>query len=390
MVEAPPIPTLDLEAFLSGSEGEKKFIETLRQGAVASGFMYCRAHKTPKGLPEEMFAQLRAFARLPMEEKRALFDPAVAGERGYLAFQDEKHMRGEGGGDLKEAISIGRGPTYHGPNRHVLDYPENIWPEIPGFQEVMLEGYCWLDEMKRHFSQALALSLELPNHYFEERFENGDNLLRALHYFGFSPGDEEEREGKPFKLARVNDYDSILLPQNMDTSVLEGAMRTADHMDSNGFTELLLEEDPKQEGKREGLEAKIGGIWYKVTPPSDHLVINIGEMITRVTNGLYKSAEHRVPTPTNPDQLSRNRLAFGYFCHPRKEVPLTILETCTSRDNPQRYADNVPAGVFLMAYLATTGMLGENSHEKFKEMYNGRYFNVVREIEIKLGQGKCR
>jgi isopenicillin N synthase-like dioxygenase len=197
----------------------------------------------------------------------------------------------------------------------------NIFPdELPDFEKFTVETYRTFEETGKTLLRAIALFLNLPEGYFEEKVYKGDSILRALHYFPIENPDA--------------------LPSD--------AVRAAAHGDINLITLLMG-------ASAEGLEVlRMDGKWIAVTALPDQIIINVGDMLDRLTNHHLKSTIHRVVNPSR-EKMKFSRFSIPFFMHPRPEMDLTCLESCISTDNPKVYVD-MTAGEFLDERLRELGL----------------------------------
>ncbi len=215
--------------------------------------------------------------------------------------------------DLKEFYHVGQPEPING-------MPENVFPdEFPDFKENTVVAYQTLEQAGRTLLRAIALYLELPEDYFEDKVDHGDSILRAIHYF----------------------------PLNPDL-VQEGAVRAAAHGDINLITLLMG-------ASAEGLEVlRRDGKWIPITALPDQVIVNVGDMLDRLTNHKLKSTIHRVVNPPR-EKMNSPRYSIPFFMHPRGDMDLTSLESCISTENPKIYED-MTAGAFLDERLRELGL----------------------------------
>jgi isopenicillin N synthase-like dioxygenase len=201
------------------------------------------------------------------------------------------------------------------------EYPANVFPaEYPDFEKNTVEAYQTLEKAGKALLQAIALYLELPEDYFESRVKNGNSILRAIHYF------------------------PILDPDALP----EGAVRAAAHGDINLITLLMG-------ASAEGLEVlRMDGKWIPITALPDQVVVNVGDMLDRLTNHKLKSTIHRVVNPPR-EKMGTSRYSIPFFMHPRSEMDLTCLSSCVSTEYPKIYTD-MTAGAFLNERLIELGL----------------------------------
>lgn len=314
------IPSLDLADFTSGDEHKKrKFVEELGQAYNNIGFVAIKNH----GLSDELVAQLYAvnqsFFSLPTDVKTKYEDPTNFGQRGYIG-KGKEHAKGRKTGDLKEFYHVGQEVLDGDPIKQ--QYPDNIWPEneIPEYQRIALEAYRTIEQAGQQMLRAIAIYLGLEEDYFDEKVHNGNSILRPIHYF---PIDKPEE-------------------------VPEDAVRAAEHGDINLITLLMG-------ASADGLQVlRKDGVWIAITALPDQLVVNVGDMLERLTNNKLKSTIHRVVNPPK-DQLMTSRYSIPFFMHPRSDMKLNCLNSCIDEVNPKAYAD-ITAGEFLSQRLAEIGL----------------------------------
>ena len=222
--------------------------------------------------------------------------------------------------DLKEFYHVGQ-PFKEDGDSVWKEYPDNVFPtEFPAFQKFTVEAFDTLETAGKSLLQAIALYLELAEDYFESRVINGNSILRAIHYF----------------------------PIENPDSMPEGAVRAAAHGDINLITLLMG-------ASSEGLEVlRMDGKWIPITALPDQLVVNVGDMLDRLTNHKLKSTIHRVVNPPR-EKMGTSRFSIPFFMHPRSEMKLKCLDSCVSDAFPKLYVD-MSAGEFLNERLIELGL----------------------------------
>ncbi|MGH6705203.1 MAG: isopenicillin N synthase family dioxygenase [Sphingomicrobium sp.] len=263
----------------------KAFSDELGQSFVDYGFAIVRDHDIPQELIERAEELSKQFFALPEEVKRKYLVPGGGGARGYTAFGVET-AKGAQAFDLKEFWHVGRELSAGHPFRDVM--ADNIWPEeIEGFKETYLALYDAFDEAGLKVLRAIARFLEVDEEYFTDTVRDGNSVMRLLHY----PAQDEPTGNH---------------------------IRAGAHEDINTITLLLGAEEA-------GLELKTkDGRWIPVSPKEGELVINIGDMLQRLTNGLLRSTSHRVVNPA-PDRASHARYSMPYFLHFRPDFVIEAL-----------------------------------------------------------------
>ncbi|RCR65890.1 isopenicillin N synthase family dioxygenase [Larkinella punicea] len=307
------IPSLDLADFKSGDpERKAKFVRDLGAAFNNIGFVSIRNHGLTDELTDNLYGSVKEFFSADEETKKKYEFPELHGQRGYVG-KNKETAKGFKVADLKEFYHVGQPEPING-------MPENVFPdEFPDFRKNTVVTYQTLENAGRTLLRAIALYLELPEDYFEDKVDHGDSILRAIHYF----------------------------PLNPDL-VQEGAVRAAAHGDINLITLLMG-------ASAEGLEVlRRDGKWIPITALPDQVIVNVGDMLDRLTNHKLKSTIHRVVNPPR-EKMNSPRYSIPFFMHPRGDMDLTSLESCISTENPKIYED-MTAGAFLDERLRELGL----------------------------------
>jgi isopenicillin N synthase-like dioxygenase len=310
------IPAVDLGNFVNGDENQRKeFIQELGKAWEDVGFVSVKNHGVPDEYINAFYEQVKAFFALPTDTKLKYEDFDNAGQRGYTSFGREQ-AKGFDTPDLKEFWQIGQEVTDG--DAIAKEYPQNIYVDLlPEFDAIGRKLYKAFEKSGSDLLRAIALYLELPENYFEDKIHNGNSILRAIH------------------------YPPIL-------SEPKSAIRAEQHEDINLITLLVG-------ASADGLQVKDkDGNWIAVNAPEGHLVINVGDMLQRLTNNVLKSTTHRVVNP--PRELwHTSRYSIPFFLHPRSTMDLTCLEKCVTVTNPLNYA-LITAGEYLDERLREIGL----------------------------------
>lgn len=311
------IPSVDLRDFTSGDpERKAKFVKEIGNAFENIGFVALRGHFLPDELVEALYKQVKAFFALPEQTKAQYEIAGIGGQRGYTSFGKE-HAKGRSAGDLKEFWHFGQ---YVEDNPELeAQYPANVTvSELPEFNTVGKETYQMLEKTARYVLRALALHLDLPETYFDGFIHNGNSILRPIHY---PPITEEPKD----------------------------AVRAAAHGDINLITLLM-----GAHGK--GLQVRNHeGAWIDAIAEPDQLMINVGDMLSRLSNNRLKSTIHQVVNP--PRELwGTSRYSIPFFMHPVSDMPLNCLEHCVDDAHPKLYED-ITAGEFLHERLIELGLV---------------------------------
>jgi isopenicillin N synthase-like dioxygenase len=315
-VTADNIPVVDLGDWAAGGEPRRRFVTAVGESLTAIGFFAVRHHGIPDTLTQRAYHVAHAFFHLPPEVKRRYHDPAKHGQRGYTGFATE-HAKDSPAPDLKEFWQIGRPdvPDDHPVHRR---FGPNLWPrEIAGFGETLVELYRHLDQLGAVLLEACALYLDEPAPRFRDLASDSDTIVRVLYYPPVAP------------------------------STPPGAVRSAAHEDINLITLLSA-------ATSDGLELlRHDGTWMPVHTGFDTIVVDAGDMLQNVTNGLYKSTTHRV---VNPSDASSERFSMPCFVHARAEVDLTPLPSCVARTGGVARFPSITAGAYLAQRLREIGL----------------------------------
>jgi isopenicillin N synthase-like dioxygenase len=310
------VPTVDLSQYVNGTAEQKAaFVHDLAKAFHEVGFVAVANHGVPKALVEGFFQASKAFFALPTDLKQRYELSGLAGQRGYTSFGKE-HAKQSQVADLKEFFQIGQEVEADHPRKS--DYPDNpTVNEVPEFVELGKQLYRAFEQAGNHLLEAIALHLNLDKDYFRTRIKDGNSILRAIHY----PPITQE----PASAIRAEQHEDINL-----ITLLVGA--------SAGGLELL-----NSEGK-----------WVAVVPEADEFVINVGDMLQRLTNNYLKSTTHRVVNPPR-EEWHLPRLSIPFFLHPVSEMDLTCLPSCVTSDQPVQYPP-ITAGEYLDERLREIGL----------------------------------
>ncbi|WP_074226679.1 isopenicillin N synthase family dioxygenase [Algoriphagus halophilus] len=316
------IPSLDLADFTSGTEKQKaEFVKKLGDAYQNIGFVAIKNHGLSQELQDRLYQSIQSFFALPDEIKGNYEKPEIGFQRGYTG-KGKEHAKGRNTGDLKEFYHVGQELSKI-PDSDPLksEYPANIWPaEIPEFEKDANEAFSILENAGKSMLRAIALNLDLPEDYFEDKVAYGNSILRQIHYFPIENPDE----------------------------VPEDAVRAAEHGDINLITLLMG-------ASADGLQVlRKDGKWIPITALPDQLVVNVGDMLERLTNKKLKSTIHRVVNPPK-EKMNTSRYSIPFFMHPRSDMDLTCLESCVSEENPKLFPD-ATAGEFLEERLRELGL----------------------------------
>lgn len=269
------------------------------------GFAIVAGHELDPALIEATMADARALFALPAEVKNRYRVAGGAGQRGYTPFAIET-AKNAVAADLKEFWHVGReagrGPAF-----------DNVWPdELRAFRRHALALYGAFESLGARLLGAIGRYLGLDDGLLEAAVAEGDSILRLLHY-------------PPAEFAGPG-------------------LRAGPHEDINAITLLLGAEEA-------GLELLTReGDWLAVNAPPGAVVVNIGDMLARLTNDVLPSTTHRVVNPA-PERRGVARYSAPFFVHFRPDFLIRTLAGCAGPDRPDRYPSPITAGDYLAERL---------------------------------------
>jgi isopenicillin N synthase-like dioxygenase len=279
------------------------------------GFAIVDDHGIDDILIERAWAATKAFFAQPTGAKMPYKSPK-GGARGYTPFGIEI-AKDATENDLKEFWHVGRDlPPGHA---YTNSMPPNIWPDYPAdFKAVFTELYAEFDRVGAQLLSAIARYLGLAPDWFVEPVRDGNSVLRLLHY----PPISAEASG----------------------------IRAGAHEDINLITLLLGAEEA-------GLQLlDRDGQWLAVDPPAGALVVNVGDMLQRLTNHMLPSTTHRVVNPP-PERRGVPRYSMPFFLHLASDFPIATLPGCVTAERPNLYPEPITADDYLQQRLREIGLL---------------------------------
>ena len=308
---------LDKLPVLSLADDKARFAQEIGNSFKTFGFALVKDFDIDRGLIERAWKLSEHFFALPDAEKRSYHNPEIAGARGYTPFGVEiaKDAKAH---DLKEFWHVGRDLPEGSPLADA-SMPPNVWPARPDdFEAVFTELYRQFDATGATILSRIALYLGLDEHWFDPAIEDGNSVMRLLHY---PPLDGIKGE----------------------------AIRAGAHGDINLITLLLGAEEA-------GLELLTkDGTWLDASPPEGAMVINVGDMLERLTNHVLPSTIHRVRNPDG-SRARFSRYSMPFFLHLRSDWPIKTLPQCISAHSPDRYPEPILADQFLQQRLVEIGL----------------------------------
>lgn len=308
------VPELSLLSYVNGSDNDQvTFVNELYNGLKEYGFIILKDHTVDQTKVDRAYDLVHEFFHLDEETKRKYFDDKIAGQRGYTPFKTE-HAKDNPNPDLKEFWHVGRDLAATSQYKGI--YPENIWPtEVGEFKEAFQELYASMDATAGILLEALGRALDVPSTFFKEMIADGNSILRTIHY-------------PPTK--------------GHDT---QSSIRAAAHEDINLITMLVG-------ATASGLQLlDRDGTWLDVNSKPGQIVVDTGDMMSRLTNEVLPATTHRV---VNPDSDGEARYSMPYFVHPHSNAMLSCLPSC---EGAGRKYDDITAGDFLAQRLREIGLM---------------------------------
>ena len=310
------IPLIDLDKFVNGSQSDRAaVVEKLGQAFQDTGFVGVVNHGIPKKLIDDYYTASKRFFKLDEQAKKQYELKGMAGQRGYTSFGKE-HAKQSEVADLKEFFQLGQEiPKGHELYQPGLEDPQVA--EVPEFSKLGRDLYRGFQQAGTNLLRAIALYLGLDEHYFDGKIQYGNSILRAIYYPPIT------RE--PASAIRAEQHEDINL-----ITLLVGA--------SAGGLQLLTTD----------------GEWVDVVPEEDEIVVNVGDMLQRLTNNYLKSTTHRVVNPPK-EEWHTDRLSIPFFLHPVADMSLDSLPDTVTSDRPRAY-EPITAGDYLDERLREIGL----------------------------------
>lgn len=307
------IPVVSLASYLRGTEADRDaFVQTVGSALEDIGFFALTDHGVDSGLIQRAYAEAEAFFLLPDETKRRYEDLALKGQRGFTSFGRE-HAKGAKASDLKEFWHVGRGDD------RAPGSPANLWPDdvVPNYRPVMSELFRQLDACAMALLEACGRYIGESPELLPSMAAGGDTILRVIHY----PPVAEDAD--------------------------PASIRAAAHEDINFITLLCESTD-------DGLELlQRDGSWLPIHALDGQIIVDSGDMLQQLTNGLLRSTTHRV---ANPDNQRSRRFSMPCFVHPRADVDLSPLPRCVARTGGTPMYPHITAGEYLLQRLREIGL----------------------------------
>lgn len=309
------VPELSLLSYVHGTQADKiKFVDDIFGGLKDYGFIILKDHTVEQKKIDRAYELVKEFFDLPLETK-IKYKGNNGGQRGYTPFKTE-HAKDNKNPDLKEFWHVGRELAATSAYKGV--YPENVWPtEVAELKKTFIELYEAMDTTSVTLLEAIGKGLDVPSDYFSNMIHDGNSIVRMIHY-------------PPTK--------------GQDT---KNSIRAAAHEDINLITMLVGATDS-------GLQLlERDGTWLDVESRPGEIVVDTGDMMSRITNNVLPSTTHRV---INPSDDGSARFSMPFFVHPHSNAMLKCIPSCAGAGGRTPDAD-ITAGDFLTQRLREIGLI---------------------------------
>lgn len=306
------VPELSLLSYVNGSSADKvKFVDNIFNGLKDYGFIILKDHTIEQKKIDRAYDLVQEFFELPLATK-AKYKLDNGGQRGYTPFKTE-HAKDNKNPDLKEFWHVGRELLASSAYKGV--YPENVWPtEVAELKKTFMELYEAMDTTSQILLEAIGKGLDLPSSYFNDMINDGNSIIRMIHY----PPTKGEDTKNSIRAAAHEDINLITMLVGATHSGLQ-----------------LLERD---------------GSWLDVNSKPGEIVVDTGDMMSRITNNVLPSTTHRVINPTTD---SSARYSMPFFVHPHSKAVLKTIPSCAGAGISQ---PEITAGEFLNQRLKEIGL----------------------------------
>ena len=311
------IPVIDFSEYTSGEpQSQQAFIQAVGDSLKDIGFFALSNHGIPLESIEQTYEQGDIFFSLSDETKKNYLQPQISHQRGYTAFGIE-HAKNNPAPDLKEFWQSGRS---HPTTGETPTYVANVWPdkEVPQFKPIVDKLFTQMEALSQSLLHSCSLYLGKEKDWLSSMSTDGNTIMRIIHY------------------------------PPLGEDVPAGAVRSAAHEDINFITLLVT-------ATADGLEVMDhDGSWIKVVGDARHIIVDSGDMLQNITNGLFKSTTHRV---VNPSSSSARRFSMPMFVHPRNEIDLTPRQEFIDLTGGKALYQSITAGAYLHQRLVEIGLV---------------------------------
>ena len=306
----------NLEDWRTGGEKRNQFIQKIGDALKDIGFFALTGHGIDVNSIKSAYKSADDFFSLDQGVKDQYERPQMFRQRGYTPYGIE-HAKDNPEPDLKEFWQTGR--TLHTEHSQIDSFPKNFWPtkHVETFEADIDGLFQNLESISGELLKAAALYLQKDENWLNEMTIDGNTILRVIHYPPLSP------------------------------STPQGAVRSSQHEDINLITLLVG-------ATADGLQVQDhDGSWIEVEGNHEHIIVDSGDMLQNLTNGLFKSTTHRV---VNPPNAYSDRYSMPLFVHPRGEVDLTPREEFVQETGGEQKYPEISAEEYLHQRLVEIGL----------------------------------
>lgn len=317
------IPVIDIGPLFDGDTAAREAVGAkIRSACMEVGFFYITGHGVDPAVYRGGFDAAERFFNLPQEAKSAVSNRHSDVMRGYTALLEE-NTDPDNDGDLHEAFdaSLDLSPDDPDVALGIYGWGANLWPDMPDFREPIMAYHAALQSLSEVLYRGFALSLDLPEDHFTPMLSKPIAELRLLHY----PPQEARQEARGEKIIGI------------------GA-----HSDYDVFTVLATDDVPALQ------VLNPAGDWIPAPPIPGAFIVNVGDLMERWTNDLYRSTVHRAINTTG-----RRRYSIPFFSNINPLEMIEVLPSCQSPDRPARY-EPVGAAAYVEACMQDAYGLTEN------------------------------
>ncbi|RJF87733.1 isopenicillin N synthase family oxygenase [Oleomonas cavernae] len=309
------IPIIDFAPMAGGGDAAREAVGlAVREACIKVGFFYARNSGVSPATVAETYRAARNFFALPLATKQAIHIGQSTNHRGYVPLLEE-NTDPTARGDLHEAFDMAlevpaddadvlAGQSLYGPN---------VWPDgPPGFRAAMNAYYAEIYQFGRKIFRAFAIALDLGEYYFEPHITKPTAQLRVLHY----PSQDGPVDDRQIGIGAHSDYECFTILSQEDVPALQ-----------------LLNS---------------AGQWVHAPPIPDTFIVNVGDMMARWTNDIFKSTVHRAI-----NRSGRERYSIPFFFGPNFTTPVEVFPTCAGPGNPAKYPPTT-AGQYILSRFDET------------------------------------
>ncbi|WP_413284764.1 isopenicillin N synthase family dioxygenase [Vibrio sp. MA40-2] len=306
------LPIIDISPLQSDDREDWKPVITQIDAACRDlGFFYVVGH----GIPQEQFDHIEytadQFFGLPVKEKQKISIENSKNHRGWGRLAAEK-LDPNGQADCKETfdMALDLSPFHSQVERCPKLYGPNQYPELSGFVQSVNQHYTLTLDVGMRVLKAMALALNEPEDFFTKYFRLSVSVLRLLHY----PSQSQVTNGA----GAHTDYGCITLL----------------YQDNSGGLQLLNKQNQ----------------WIDAPPVPGSFVVNIGDLMQRWTNDIYRSTQHRVSNPIS----GKSRFSMPFFVEPDFDTPVETLTSCIEQKPGEGGYPSITAGEWIISCFEGT------------------------------------